>query len=123
MQRTKNWAANVCLDIIIVSFLFYNTFYTLSSNKAKTSIALLPLNLSIKSNDRFGKCICGKLNMPDFYEARLYGFGELAFGGVGVLIPRMPSPSQMYLPTKKKKGFKMSNSISLNQIRFDLLLR
>lgn len=35
------------------------------------------------------------------YEGRLYGFGELAFGGVGVVILRMPSPSQMYLPATK----------------------
>lgn len=35
------------------------------------------------------------------YDGRLYGFGEFAFGGVGVLILRMPSPSQMYLPVMK----------------------
>lgn len=32
------------------------------------------------------------------YPVRLYGLGELAFGGVGVVKLRIPSPSQMYLP-------------------------
>lgn len=33
-----------------------------------------------------------------FYPARLFGFGELPDGGVGLLNPRTLSASQMYLP-------------------------
>lgn len=43
------------------------------------------------------------------YEGRLYGFGELAFGGVGVVILRMPSPSQMYLP--------VTNLLFINRVK------
>lgn len=41
------------------------------------------------------------------YEARLLneGFGELAFGGVGVLILRIPSPSHMYFPKIQYNNF------------------
>lgn len=48
------------------------------------------------------------------YVGRLYGFGELAFGGVDVVILRMPSPSQIYLPMKRENNKHKFKSKSQN---------
>lgn len=50
------------------------------------------------------KCnsIVGSISID--YDGRLSGFGELAFGGVGVFALRIPSPSQIYFPEIKNQN-------------------